>query len=131
MQDLIIAGIGPHAREMADIVEQVNRAAPTWRLLGFLAPEGVGDGPSELGGYPVLLPDARRPARPQALVALQFGVTPPAGARLATLIAPSTFVARSARVGAGCVVLEDVPPDSVVVGNPARRLRGRSQTSLT
>jgi len=30
-------GTGPHAQEMAEIVEQVNRAEPTWNLLGFVA----------------------------------------------------------------------------------------------
>lgn len=34
-------------------------------------------------------------------------------------------IGRNCLIGMGAVVLEDVPPDSVMVGNPARRLRLR------
>lgn len=36
MRDLVILGAGGHGRELLDIVEAVNAAAPTWRFLGFL-----------------------------------------------------------------------------------------------
>ena len=35
-------------------------------------------------------------------------------------ILPGVTIARNAMVGAGCVVLSDVPPNGIVVGNPAR-----------
>ncbi len=38
-------------------------------------------------------------------------------------ILPGVRIGRNALVGAGSVVVEDVPPDSVVVGNPARFLK--------
>jgi acetyltransferase-like isoleucine patch superfamily enzyme len=34
-------------------------------------------------------------------------------------------IGRGSLVGMGAVVLRDVPPNSVMVGNPARRLRDR------
>jgi serine O-acetyltransferase len=43
----------------------------------------------------------------------------------AQILGPIT-VGRRARVGANSVVLEDVPPDSTMVGIPARRIRGRA-----
>jgi sugar O-acyltransferase (sialic acid O-acetyltransferase NeuD family) len=38
-------------------------------------------------------------------------------------------IGRGSLIGAGCVVLHDVAPNSVVVGNPARRLRARRDDS--
>jgi len=47
------------------------------------------------------------------------------GARIgaAAVLLPGIVVGEEAFVGAGAVVLRDVPPRSVVVGNPARELR--------
>ncbi len=209
MKDLIILGAGPHAREMADIIEQINRAEPTWDLLGFLVPEPqvdlVGE---ELSGYPVLDAFAAVERFPEAFLVPEYNC----GAgfpheRMVSLVAPTAFVASTARLGKGCViypncfvghdaelgdrvfvlsgsvinhddrleddvtlgsnvslagyvhveagcylgqactirqelcigrgsligmgsvVIADVPPDSVMVGNPARRLRGRSRSA--
>ncbi|MBC7348009.1 MAG: transferase, partial [Clostridia bacterium] len=36
MRDLVIIGAGGFGREVAWLVEEINRAAPTWRLLGFI-----------------------------------------------------------------------------------------------
>ncbi len=46
-----------------------------------------------------------------------------------SVIAGAIVVGRRAVVGAGSVVIADVPPDSIVTGNPARVLRMRSQES--
>jgi sugar O-acyltransferase (sialic acid O-acetyltransferase NeuD family) len=105
MQDLIILGAGPHAAEMAEIVEAVNGIQPRWRLLGFLAAESCPVG-AELNGYPVLGDLGQLAAYPHAEVALEYSVRPPAGAanRVQALVAPSAFVSRSARVGPGSVI---------------------------
>lgn len=41
MRDLVIIGCGGFGRETADVVDAINRASPTWNLLGF-----VDDAPS-------------------------------------------------------------------------------------
>jgi acetyltransferase-like isoleucine patch superfamily enzyme len=47
------------------------------------------------------------------------------GARIGggAVILPGVEIGAEAFVGAGAVVLRDVPPRAVVVGNPARRIR--------
>lgn len=40
-----------------------------------------------------------------------------------SIILPGVTIGRGAVVGAGSVVMKDVPPDSVVMGNPARLIR--------
>jgi sugar O-acyltransferase (sialic acid O-acetyltransferase NeuD family) len=42
------------------------------------------------------------------------------------VVRQSVSIGSDAVVGAGAVVIADVPPGTVVVGNPARRLRGRT-----
>lgn len=43
------------------------------------------------------------------------------------VVSPRVKIGKNALVGAGAVVVEDVAPDTVVVGNPARILRRRTQ----
>ena len=43
-------------------------------------------------------------------------------------ILPNTIIGENAMVGAGSVVTKDVPPNSIVAGNPARVLRYIEQT---
>ena len=38
-------------------------------------------------------------------------------------------IGRNSHIGMGTVVIKDVPPDSVMIGNPARRLRARQPIS--
>ena len=108
MSPLIILGAGPHAYEMADIVRQCNRAASTWDLLGFLVPEAQAERVGErsacgdviLGTYAELgrYPEAR------FVPEVNCGCPDVPRERLASLIAPGTFVAGSARIGKGSVI---------------------------
>jgi len=107
MKDVIICGTGPHAREMAEIVEQVNRVTSTWNLLGFALPEAVAGRPVEaLNGYPVLNAQTVLQTHPDARFAPAYGSDvsglPPD--RMVSLIAPTAFVSRTARIGPGCVI---------------------------
>lgn len=207
MSELIILGIHPHAIEMAEIVERINRYEQTWDLVGFVSAQGdkVGE---QLQGIPVFGRDALE-LHPEAMVIAEYDWPNKSEIpleRLASLIDPTAFVARTAHIGRGCViypncyvgayadigdflfclsgsvinhndvigdrvtltsgvvvagdvhieadcylgqhatvrelvrigrgsligmgavVLRDVPPNSVMVGNPARRLRSREQT---
>ena len=56
---------------------------------------------------------------------LRKGPTVRRGARIggAAILLPGIEVGEEAFVGAGAVVLRDVPPNAVVVGNPARQIR--------
>jgi acetyltransferase-like isoleucine patch superfamily enzyme len=57
--------------------------------------------------------------------ALRKGPTIRRGARIGggAVLLPGIEIGEEAFVGAGAVVLEDVPPRAVVVGNPARKIR--------
>ncbi len=105
MRDLLILGNGIHNLEMAEMVERVNQAKPTWSLLGFVSADGRGVGEVR-NGYPVVGgPEAVR-KHPDAFVVPEFGWaredTP--RERLVSLVDPSSFVSRSATIGAGCVI---------------------------
>lgn len=209
VRDLLILGVGVHAAEMAEIVERVDTAKPTWRLLGFIAPEKKHVGEQQ-NGYPILGAIDQLPEYPDACLVPAYGwpqsPTLPR-VRLITLVDPTAFVSRTAAIGAGCVlyphcfvglhatigdyvfclsssvinhdvvledqvtvasgvslagsvhveadcylgqactiresvrigrgsligmgavVVKDVPPNSVIVGNPGRRLRDRTRTA--
>ena len=107
MRDLIILGTGPHAQEMADIIEQINRVQPTWNLLGALAAPAQADLVGHtLDNLAVLGTVTDLSRYLEACFAAEFGsdssVCPPQ--KLVSLVAPSAFVARTARIGAGCVI---------------------------
>lgn len=53
MKDLIIFGASGFGREVAWLVERINKAEPTWNLLGFLDDNETIQG-SEINGYEVL-----------------------------------------------------------------------------
>ena len=128
-EDLVIVGAGGFSRQIAELVEELNRIAPRWRLTGFLD-----DNPDLAGrqvmGYPVSgpleagagcqsarfvigianyrKPDARR------IVSARLGFEP---GRYATLIHPSASVSIRAKVGPGTVILQNVVVShDVVIG---------------
>ena len=53
MKQLIIIGASGFGREVAWLAERINRALPTWELLGFLDDSSELQG-GEINGYPVL-----------------------------------------------------------------------------
>ncbi|MCL2060549.1 MAG: hypothetical protein FWH01_16115 [Oscillospiraceae bacterium] len=106
MNDLIITGIGVHALEMAEIVERINRVQPTWRLLGYIRLDGETAPAAELNGYAVLGGPEAVADFPQAyfVPCYKSQIDGIPRDRWATIVDPSSFVSRSAQVGAGCVV---------------------------
>lgn len=112
MRDLIILGTGVHGKEMAEIVERVNRAESTWNLLGHIAAAKRGIEPgTELNGYPVLGTEEDLADYPDACFVPDnenqgLAASVPRE-RLVSLIDPSVFVSRSAQIGVGCVLYPD------------------------
>lgn len=53
MKDLIIIGAGGFGREVAWLVERINKVVPTWNLLGFIDDNDSIQG-TEINGYKVL-----------------------------------------------------------------------------
>jgi len=108
MKELLILGAGPHAQEMADIVQQINHVAPTWNLLGFLVPEAQAERVGEtLGcGYSVLGTFVAVECYPDAFLAMEYNCGFPdlTCERVTSLVAPTAFVASTARIGRGCVI---------------------------
>ena len=107
MQDLIILGAGPHAQEMADIVAQINRVQPTWNLLGSIVSPRQADLVGQtIDNLVILGTETAIGQYPQACFAAEYG-SDSSGCpreRLISLIAHSAFVARTAVIGAGCVI---------------------------
>ena len=117
MQDLVIFGAGGHAREVAQLVADINQAQPgCWRLLGFMAdPHAVarhakpmlapllGDAGSVLqhpGAKLVVAlgsPSARRD------IALRLSQRQPE-LEFATLVHPRAWLAQRVHVGQGSVI---------------------------
>lgn len=107
MQDLIICSVGVHALEMAEIVERINAARPTWNLLGFFAEEKrlASCAGATLNDHPVLGTIADLPRYPDAMLAIGNEYKDPFPLeRAASVVDPSSFVSRTARLGRGCVV---------------------------
>ena len=133
MKQLTIFGAGGHAREVAQLVEDINLAQPdTWRLVGFLADPNTTVVVSKplpapfLGGVEWLL------ANPEASVIVAAG--DPVGRRalvqrltsfhpsltFATLVHPRAWLAKQVTIGAGSVVYPGVLINADVhVGNHA------------
>jgi sugar O-acyltransferase (sialic acid O-acetyltransferase NeuD family) len=206
LRELLMLGTGVHSLEMAEIAERINRAQPTWTLLGFVSATAAQVGEVR-NGYPVLGSLEAVAQHPEACLVPDNEWPRSAELpryRLVSLVDPSAFVSRTASIGLGCVVYphcfiglgaklgdfvfclsgcaishddaledgvvlasnvtlaggvhvepgcylgqacsvrenvrigrasligmgavvtKDVPPNSVMVGNPARRLRGRN-----
>ena len=108
MHPLLILGVGPHAAEMAQLVERINAAQPMWRLIGFVAPAGHrGHAAIAATGLPVLGGAAVLSRHERCHLAFDHEFRDPIDVprqRWATLIDPTAMVAHNARLGAGCVV---------------------------
>jgi len=53
MQDIVVLGAGGLAREVAWLIEDINRASPTWNLLGYVEKDAQRVG-SVIDRYPVI-----------------------------------------------------------------------------
>jgi sugar O-acyltransferase (sialic acid O-acetyltransferase NeuD family) len=106
VHELLILGVGVHAIEMAEIAERAFNAGAQWRPGGFVSPDGRRTG-EVLNGYPVLGGPEVLEQRTDAGLVPAFGWPEQLEVpqeRLISLVDPSAFVSRTARIGAGCVI---------------------------
>ncbi len=107
MKALLILGTGVHALEMAEIVVRVNRAEPTWNLVGYITNDENQIGQT-LNGVPVVGTPANLPNYPDVSLVSAFSEWKKMGdlpmERMTSLIDPSAFVSRTAVIGRGCVL---------------------------
>lgn len=118
MIQLIIFGAGGHAREVAQIVADINQAVPgTWQLLGFTAEPGAASAhpqplPAPFLGHALQViedhPNAQYliavgNAQVRRRIAAQLQAQNP-GPRFATLVHPRSWLAHGVQLGSGSVV---------------------------
>ncbi len=128
MEDLILYGSGGMAREIVELVSDINEVRPTWRILGYI--DDVKGGSSELvNGYPLLgtweaLKDVS--GRPHVVIAVSNPSDKEAiysrirhfDIRFPTLIHPSARVARNAQIGEGSIIgIDCIVSTDVWIGN--------------
>ena len=107
MQDLIICSVGCHAMEMAEIVERINRVSPAWNLLGFFSEKDRYEKHRglTLNGCRVLGTIGDLEKHPNAALAIGNEFKDPFPMeRAATIIDPTAFASRSAKIGKACVI---------------------------
>jgi len=115
MKPLIIAGAGGLGREVAWLVEDINRVHPKWNFHGFVD-DKLKDATVE--GYPVLGPIAsvfEMSPRPQVAIAISNSRDRAriaedlrkAGIQLATLIHPSAKLSQYVAIGKGSIICAD------------------------
>lgn len=98
MKDLIILGIDIHGLEIADIVNSIGE----YRIIGFIS--GSDDFPSSHGGYPVLGNASALANFPHAMRVPMHTWKDTDTINWVNIIAPSAFIASTAKLGVGCVI---------------------------
>jgi sugar O-acyltransferase (sialic acid O-acetyltransferase NeuD family) len=128
MEDLIVYGSGGMAREVVELVTDINDVSPTWRILGYID-DIKGDSSELVNGYPLLgtweiLKDV--PGRPHVIIAVGspsdkeiiFNRIRDFDIRFPTLIHPSARVARNAQIGEGSIIgIDCIVSTGVTIGN--------------
>jgi sugar O-acyltransferase (sialic acid O-acetyltransferase NeuD family) len=112
MVDLLIAGAGGFAREVAWLVDDINRAQRRWRLVGFLGRSGEGD--RTVRGLPLLDGASASSLGPdtQAVIAVGepqlreriVGEVEQLELPFATLVHPTVLMDSSVTLGSGSIV---------------------------
>lgn len=113
MKDLVIVGASGFGKEVAWLVEEINRSEPTWRIVGFLD-----DNPARHGqpcvGYPVLGGTDWLQGRPGLACAIGIGEprvrrkvahrTAAHGAEFPALVHPTIRLHGSVRISPGVLI---------------------------
>lgn len=106
VKDLFILGTQVHAGELVEIIERVNEDKKQWNLLGFLTAD-TGRIGEIYNGYPVLGTKDYIEQYPDSMLITDYewpykNELPME--RLITLIDPSSFVSRTAKIGSGTII---------------------------
>ena len=119
MKNIVIIGAGDLGKEIVWLIEDINKVAPTYLILGFLD-DDVGKHGEEFYGYKVLgkvdrLEELSVKRDISAVIAIQDGQTRreivtnhPSFSRWETIIHPSAVVASSSTIGFGSVLFPQV-----------------------
>ena len=114
VEDIIVYGSGGMAREVVELIEDINRVRPAWNILGYLD-DMKGSGGELVNGYRILgtadwlgksdksynivLAVGNPEAKEQMLERIKM-----CSPRFPVLIHPSARVARNARIGEGSII---------------------------
>ena len=129
MKDIVIVGHGGLAKEVAFLIEEINRTQPTWDLRGYISAERNNIG-AHSGKYTVVTFGCAILAHDWVNGVnrdVHIGDNCFIGAH--SIILPGVTIGDSCVVAAGSVVARDVPAGSLVAGNPARVLEHNVETT--
>ncbi len=119
MREIVIIGAGDFGKEVAWLIEDINKAKPSYLLLGYLDDDEKKTG-QEIGGYTVLGKAGRINELSRRGILYAVAAMQDAGAREAlvsrlhgfhkweTLIHPSAHISGRTKLGEGCVVCAGV-----------------------
>lgn len=113
MKDLYIIGAGGFGREVAWLVERINKVEPTWDIKGFIDDNEALWGNKE-GEYPVLGGCEYLKAQNDAYAVCAVGAAKirklivekfkDSSVKFATVIDPSVLISNSVEIGAGTII---------------------------
>lgn len=116
MKKLVLYGAGGLAREIAYMVERINRVCPTYELLGFVVDKEYYVPGMNVNGYPIVGDGDWLVAHKDEVVCTCAVGEPPAareriqetyealGIKFETLISPDVEMHESVKIGNGCVI---------------------------
>ena len=114
-KDLIIYGAGGFGREVAWLVERINKISPTWNILGFIDGDESIQG-TTINGYPVLGRDDNVRDYPDAYYVIAVGASRTrekivksmkainSEFKYATLIDPNAEISELVTIGEGSII---------------------------
>lgn len=130
MKDIIIIGAGGVGREVAFIIEEINKETPTWNILGFIDDNKeihgkVINGYSVLGGLSYLKKYGKKEEKPKVVIAIaNYNVKKNIAIKInnkfnfATIIHPEVGIHNTVNIGNGSIIYKGViMTTNITIGN--------------
>lgn len=130
MKDIIIIGAGGVGREVAFIIEEINKETPTWNILGFVDDNKeihgkVINGYSVLGGLSYLKKYGKKEEKPKVVIAIaNYNVKKNIAIKInnkfnfATIIHPEVSIHNTVNIGNGSIIYKGViMTTNITIGN--------------